>query len=170
MTEPFDNNPKKTGTGMRPWLKVVLFTSLALNLAVAGVVIGAAVKYGPRDGPRPPRVDMMMGPYTHALSHKDRRAIGEQLRREYRAERPSRAQVQAQFDQVLSALQAQPFDPEALGDLLQNQLAAGQERQAIGQRLLLQRLTAMSDAERAEFAERLEDGLRNRRHLGPSKY
>lgn len=170
MTEPVENKPKKTGTGMRPWLKVVLFASLALNLAVAGLVIGAAVKYGPKDGPRPPRVDMMMGPYTHALSHKDRRAIGEQLRREYRAERPSRAQVRAQFEQVLSALRAQPFQPDALDALLQTQLEAGQERQAIGQRLLLQRLSAMSDAERAEFAERLEEGLNNRKPQKPPKY
>jgi uncharacterized membrane protein len=162
-------NPKKTGTGMRPWLKVVLFASLALNLAIAGAVIGAAVKYGPRDGHRPPRVDMM-GPYTHALSHKDRREIGAQLRREYRSERPSREEMRAQFAQVLAALRAQPFDPGALEQLFQRQLAVGMERQEIGQRLLLRHLAGMTDAERAEFAARLEDGLKNRKSPKPSKY
>ncbi|MGH1354399.1 MAG: periplasmic heavy metal sensor [Thalassovita sp.] len=163
MTEPVETPKKKTGTGMRPWLKVVLFASLALNLAVAGLVIGAAVKYGPRDGHRPPRVDMMMGPYTHALSRKDRREIGEKLRREYRAERPSRQEMRAQFDRVLTALRAQPFDAGVVEQLFEHQLEAGMERQAIGQRLLMQRLIQMSDAERADFAERLEEGLKNRK-------
>jgi uncharacterized membrane protein len=170
MTDPVETPKKKTGTGMRPWLKVVLFASLALNLAVAGLVIGAAVNYGPRDGHRPPRVDMMMGPYTHALSPKDRRAIGEQLRHEYRAERPSRAEIRAQFDKVLVALRAQPFDAATVEKLLKHQLEVGLERQAIGQRLLLQRLADMSEAERIEFAQRLEDGLNKRKGPEPGKF
>lgn len=163
MTEPTETSQKKARTGMRPWLKVVLFVSLAFNLAVVGLVVGAALKYGPRDGHRPPRLDMMSGPYTSALSHKDRRQIGAELRREYRAERPSRQEIRTQFDQILQALRAQPYAPDRVEALMQVQLDAGIERQALGQRLLLQRLQAMTDAERAEFADRLEDGLKHRR-------
>lgn len=170
MTDPVETPKKKTGTGMRPWLKVVLFASLALNLAVAGLVIGAAVKYGPRDGHRPPRVDMMMGPYTRALSHQERRDIGARLRHEYKAERPTRAQIRAQFDEVLVALRAQPFDAAAVEQLFKRQLEAGMERQALGQRLLLKHLTEMSDAERAEFATRLEEGLKNRKPPKPEGF
>ena len=146
-----------------------MFASLALNLAIAGLVIGAALKYGPRDGHRPPRVDMMTGPYTHALSHKDRREIGERLRREYRAELPSRKEFRAQFDEVVAALRAQPYDAGAVEGLFKQQLDIGLERQAIGQRLLLQRLADMTDAERVEFALRLEEGLKYKKSSRPDK-
>ena len=166
MTEPLQTQ-KKTRTGMRPWLKAVMFVSLALNLAVAGAVIGALLKYGPRDGHHPPRLDAMMGPYTQALSHKDRRAIGEQMRHEYRSARPSREQLRAQFASVLEALRAQPFDPARVADLLAQQRDIGLKRQDLGQRLLLQRLETMSDAERSAFADRLEEGLRHRTFRKP---
>ena len=64
--------PVKNGSP-RVWVRIVLLTSLALNLAVLGVVIGAFVRFGPhRDGP-PSRADLVGGAYTHALSPADRR-------------------------------------------------------------------------------------------------
>ncbi|MDF1801946.1 periplasmic heavy metal sensor [Thalassovita sp.] len=158
MTETLEKPVKKTG-GMRPWLKVVLFASLAMNLAVAGVVVGAAVKYGPRDGHRPPRLDRVVGPYTQALSRQDRRAIGVRMREEYSRNRPSRTEIRAEFATVLRALRAQPYDPAQVEAILTRQLQVGSERQELGQRLLIERLTNMSDSERAVFADRLEEGL-----------
>ncbi|MBA83960.1 periplasmic heavy metal sensor [Thalassobius sp. S69A] len=165
--------PPEKKNGMRVWLKVVLFTSLALNLAVAGLVIGAAVKYGPRDGGRdgrhPPRLERIVGPYTHALSHADKRAIGARLRAEYRDNRPSREQIRAEFSTVLQALRARPYDAQQVEAILMRQMQAGAERQELGQRLLIERLSAMSDAERAAYADRLEDGLKRHGPPGPSK-
>lgn len=166
MTDAAENLPKKT-YAMRPWLKVLLFVSLALNLAIAGTVVGAVLKYGPRDGHRPPRLDMVVGPYTHALNDADRRAIGRKLREEYKASRPSRETVRAQFDSVLAALRTTPYDGARVEAMLMRQMRAGTERQELGQRLLLERLGAMSDAERAEFADRLEEGLSRHRPHGP---
>lgn len=164
MTETLEKPVKKTG-GMRPWLKVVLFVSLAMNLAVAGVVVGAAVKYGPREGHRPPRLDRVVGPYTQALSRQDRRAISARMREEYSRNRPSRAEVRAEFVTVLLALRAQPYDPAQVEAILTRQLLAGSERQELGQRLLIERLATMSDRDRALFADRLEEGLEHH-HIG----
>lgn len=161
--------PEKKPAGMRPWLKVVLFTSLALNLAVAGVMIGAVVRFGPFDGGHPPRLDMVVGPYTHALSHQDRRAIGERLRDDYRAARPSREQVRAEFAEVLTALRAKPYDGDKVEAILMRQMKIGTERQERGQHLLIERLEQMSDTERAEFADRLEEGLNRHRSFKPDR-
>lgn len=169
MNDPIQTpEPKNTPkTGMRPWLKAVLFASLALNLAVAGLVIGAVLRFGPFDGPRPPRLDMVVGPYTHALSHEDKRAIGKALREEYRESRPSRDQIRAEFTTVLQALRATPYDGAKVEAILMGQMQAGVERQELGQRMLIQRLASMTDAERAAFADRLQEGLE--RHRPPKK-
>lgn len=152
-------------TGLRPWLKAVLFVSLALNLAVAGLVIGAVLRFGSFDGPRPPRLDMVVGPYTHALSHEDKRAIGRALREEYRGSRPSQEQIRADFATVLQALRSTPYDGAKVETILKGQMKAGTERQELGQRLLLERLSRMTDAERAAFADRLQEGLERHRPL-----
>lgn len=164
MSDPIQT--PKTKTGMRPWLKAVLFASLALNLAVAGLVIGAVLRFGPFDGPRPPRLDMVVGPYTHALSMRDKRAIGMALREEYRAARPSRAQMRAEFSRMLEALRSSPYDGARVAAILERQVQAGMERQALGQRLLLERLETMTLQDRAAFADRLEEGLKRRDHDG----
>ncbi len=169
MTEPMEKPEKRPG-GMRPWLKVVLFASLALNVAVAGIVIGAAVKFGPPGGPRPPRQELIVGPYTHALSKEDKVRIGKQLRREYTdGQLPTRAQRAAEFELVLRTLRAVPYDAAALKEIMMQQLRSGAYRQELGQRLLLERLSGMSDAERAAYADRLEEGLRRPPHPRPDR-
>ncbi|MEZ5674618.1 MAG: periplasmic heavy metal sensor [Thalassovita sp.] len=155
---------KTTRTGMRPWLKGVLFASLAMNLAVVGIIAGAAWKFAPgKDGRHPPRLDMVVGPYTHALSREDRRAIGKQMREAYRSQRPSREEIRAEFANVLAALRATPYDATKVETILMSQLQGGMERQELGQRMLIDRLAAMSDSERAGFADRLEEGLKKHR-------
>lgn len=168
MTDTTEKTTTKQG-GMRPWLKVLLFTSLALNLAVAGVMVGAALKYGHRNGHHPPRLDMVVGPYTHALGDRDRREIGRQLREEYSQSRPSREMIRAEFALVLAALRATPYDATQVQEILMRQLQAGSERQELGQRLLIQRLGDMSNAERAAFADRLEEGLNRFRPLDKAR-
>ena len=77
MTQTPDNlAPDKSTSARTPlWLRIIFFLSLALNLLVAGLVIGHMLGDGPDR--RVPRVDRMGGPMTFALSHEDRRAIGD---------------------------------------------------------------------------------------------
>lgn len=139
------------------WLRWLLLVSLALNLLVAGVVVGHLFGDGPDR--RVPRADQMGGPLTFALSKEDRREIGKSLRREYREGRPSRSQIAADYRSVIDTLRADPFDRARLEEVFARQLTSATSRIAIGQRLLLERIEGMDTADRRAFADRLEEGL-----------
>ncbi|WP_238367965.1 periplasmic heavy metal sensor [Mesobacterium pallidum] len=169
MSDPTTDTP--TRTGMKPWLKAVLFASLALNLAVLGLVIGA-VLHGPPGGPDGPDRDRgtvgMAFPYTKAFPPEAR----DELRRDFgdrmRAERESRGAREPTFPEVLVLLRAEPFDREAFDAVLQRQYARVAETQAVGRAVLIDRIAAMSAADRAAYADRLEEAL-NRRRDHPHK-
>ena len=157
MTQP---ETSQTSTRSPLWLRGLLFVSLCLNLLVAGSVIGHLFADGPER--KVPRVDRMGGPMTFALTPEDRHEIGKSLRAEYRAGRPSRREVLADYQSVITALRADPFDPAAVQASFDSQLEASTERIAIGQQILMDRLTAMSPEDRHRFADRLEEGLAHR--------
>ncbi|SEQ27638.1 periplasmic heavy metal sensor [Thalassovita taeanensis] len=163
---PQDDSAPKGRTKRFGWMQVMLFASLALNLAVAGLVIGSVLTHGHPNGRRPPRMVEVAGPYTHALSRADRREIIYALRSEYREGRPSREQIRDEFNAVIAALRAVPYDPGRVAAIVERQMAVGMDRQELGQRLLLERLAAMNDAERAGFADRLAEALEHRSEWG----
>ena len=162
MTQQNDKNPSVPRSSMRPGLRILLFASLALNLLVVGVV-GGAVFSNARLGP-PPSPDRFVGPILHALSPTDRRAIGLAMRREHRRAQPQHKSVIEDFQPVITALRAQPFDLDKLARGLSQQQNMIKERMGFGQQLLLARLARMSTQERNEFADRLIRELEN----GPS--
>ena len=143
------------------WLRVLLFGSLALNLLVVGTVVTLFALHGEKDGDRrgPPRADRMGGPLTFALSDEDRHAIGRAMREAYRAGRPDRGEVQAQYRAVVDALRSDPYDPAVVEQSLTRQSELAQDRQRIGNRLLLERLAAMNAEDRAAYADRIEEAL-----------
>jgi hypothetical protein len=147
------------------WLKAALVVSLALNLAVAGIVAGALLGER-RDARRPPPAELArelgLGPYTRALDIADRRALGAAVRERVRAAsgpRAIRAEIRQDFAQVLAALRAEPFDPGRVAALIAAQGARAEARRELGAALLLERLAAMDAGARAAYADRLEAGL-----------
>ncbi|MDX5383634.1 MAG: periplasmic heavy metal sensor [Rhodobacterales bacterium] len=167
MTYPTDPASPTGPGGPKPapsggWIKVVLFVSLALNLAVAGLAIGAALRHDDLRDRVGARADHLGGPYTGALSREDRRAIWREMRAMQAEGRPMRGDIRADFDAVVQALRAEPYDPSAVRDIVERQFQAGLERQKIGQDLLLQRIAGMDAAARAAFADRLEERLERR--------
>ena len=144
---------------LRGWIKALLFASLALNLTVAGLAIGAVLRHGDMQDQRSARSDQFGGPYTSALSREDRRAIWREMRQMRGEARPSRAEIRADFDSVVQALRAEPYDPALVRAIVGRQFEAGIARQQIGQALLLDRIDGMTPADRAAFADRLEDRL-----------
>lgn len=138
----------------RGW-KIVLFASLAANLVVAGLVAGALIAGPHGPGGRGPR-DLAFGPYTAALTEADRRALFEALRA-HRGELPSpRQRVEADRRELARLLRAEPFDRAAAGALLDTQRELADQRFRLGQQLLLDRLAALSPADRQAMAARLE--------------
>lgn len=163
-----DANPKLPHAPKPPfrWGRVVLFVSLALNLAVAGVVGGAVLgRFGPDRHDIAAR-DVGFGLFTEALSKDDRKA----LRRAYGQANPDiradRQKMRDDLQSVLVMLRADPFDVEALRQALEAGAARITERQAQGQTIVLDHLAKLSQPERAEIADRLEESLK-RRGRGP---
>jgi len=144
----------------RNWGRLALFVSLAINLLVAGVVAGALLN-GPRDRDQAPVLgDLGLGPFAHALPRGDRRALTGALRDRASAFRENRAQMRVLFEAVLTALRAKPYDHAALSEVINRQQAQVVQRQALGRQLLLDRIAAMSDAERTDYADELDKSLR----------
>lgn len=143
----------------RAWVKWLLALSLALNLAVIGLIAGMAWRLAGPDGPgfRPPPLPGAV--YTRALDPRDRRALMGDMRRALNGDRPDRAALRGQYRRMIAALRAEPFDPEAVRALIAAQSAVARARLDLGQRLLADHLAAMTPAERARFAARLEEEI-----------
>jgi uncharacterized membrane protein len=138
-------------------LKIALVISVALNLAVAGLVLGAWLGDGHRKGmPR----DLSFGPFSEALSDADRRELRKGLMSRAGEFRSSREAARAEFEGLLVALRAEPFDPAAMTAALAAIETRNAERLELGRSLIETRLTEMSTEERRAFADRLEKGLR----------
>ncbi|EAR49427.1 hypothetical protein OG2516_15209 [Oceanicola granulosus HTCC2516] len=137
-------------------MRIVLLLSLALNLAVVGLVAGAALS-GKRFAP--PRYDLSLGPIGAALSEEDRRAIGARLRDQPGLPSGPRAR-RRMMEEMLAVLRSDPFDPAPLAEAMAQHRARSAAVLEAGQAALLERLAAMSPAERAALADRLEAGAR----------
>lgn len=138
-------------TGMRRRTKILLATSLGLNMLVIGAAGGM---FFHNDGPDRIR-DAAYGPYTRALSHDDRKAIGKALRGEAGGVRQNQPKIRASYEALKTALTADAYDSDLVHRLIIDQQAHGLKRYQIGQRLLLERLDAMSPQQRRNFADRL---------------
>ncbi|WP_170325654.1 periplasmic heavy metal sensor [Ruegeria arenilitoris] len=143
----------------RRWVTVLLAVSLALNLLVVGVALGTVyrVKGGDRGKPPPG-----FGPAIYrALPKEDRKA----LRGELSERHVKGAKLRAQdFAALEAALRAEPFDPTVVQALLQQQAQSMAELQGALQKEWLDRITAMTDAERQIYADRLQEVVQRKRH------
>jgi uncharacterized membrane protein len=145
-------------------LRWLLIGSLTLNLLVVGVVAGVALRFAGGDRlPPPAERSLGFGPWSGGLERQDYRALrrgfeaaGTDLRSVWREERADR-------QALVAALRAEPFDAAALDAVAGRMQARTLERLALGQRLIRDHVLAMSPAERAAFADRLDRSLRRHR-------
>lgn len=149
------------------WVKILLVLSLALNLAVIGLVGGFFMRVKDK-GSGPGAVNYAI-PYIIALPREDRRAIGEILRQKaQRGEIEGRRGRMAEYNAMLVLLRADSFDVAAANSILDLQGAAAQARQAAASAAWLERVTAFTPAVRATYADSLEAVL-NRAPKGKKK-
>ena len=160
----------REGRKMRGGLRILLFASLALNLLIAGLVVGAVASHRWRDdGGREARIERPGGLLAAALSREDKRAIGRAMREEERGRRPDRAAFRAEIEGVIAALEAEPYDAAAVRAVIDRQADLLIGRARLGGEMLIQRLEAMSAAERADYAERLREMLERRWKKGDDR-
>ncbi|WP_299282911.1 periplasmic heavy metal sensor [uncultured Tateyamaria sp.] len=150
------------------WVKVALGLSLALNLAVAGLVTGLALRAGGGPGgARAPGIGYAL-PYVVALPRESRRAVFDAVRENPAL--PDRRARRADYAAMVGALTQDPFDRGAVQAILERQQngVAGVQRAA--QSKWLDVVAAMPAETRASYAARIEEVLKRgpkRSNRGP---
>ncbi len=137
-------------------LGTALVLSLAVNLLVLGVVLGMVWTRGGVSTPRAVQVDFGAMRYAAALEPADRAALRAAWRDRGPALRDLRVERQSDLATALEILPARPFDPAALEAVLVRQGARAADRQSLARELLVERVAAMTEAERAAYADRLQ--------------
>lgn len=141
------------------WVKVLLGLSLALNLAVIGLVAGVAIRFG--DGDRRPVMANYAIPYVMSLPRDDRRGIGKTLRRDTREGRlPQRKSRIAHYEAMLVLLEAEDWDQDAAVEILALQGQDSKAVQSAAQSAWIKTVSAYTVEERRAYAERLRENLR----------
>lgn len=158
-----DLPPPQPPRSMARGLKILLAVSLALNLAVVGTVAGFALRFHDDGRPSPSAVrELNFGPFTQALTRDQRRALLRGFAEQGPDLRQMRTQMRGDFDAVLTALRATPFDGPAFRQAIEGQSNRIAARAEAGRDALVALVLQMSDADRAAFVERLEKSLDRR--------
>lgn len=147
------------------WMKIALVVSVALNLAVVGMVAGAAL-FGPGRDHRLNVREVGFGPFDRALSLKDREALREEFQSRMGGRWTEIKSIRKDLQDMLVALRADPFQPDTLWTLASQQEQRLTERLKLGQKLLIERVIAMSTEERLRFADRLEEEMSHGPRMG----
>lgn len=142
------------------WGRIALVASLAVNLLIAGLVVGAFLHGPPDRVGRPQPRDLGFGPFVDALPREDHRAMLQAMSREEGSFRERRMALRRDFEALLSALRAEPYDQAVVDQLVNSQQEEVFESLRLGRDLLLERIADMDAAERAAYARALEEGAR----------
>ena len=149
----------KTQKPRRLW-KVIFVISLALNMAVLGVVVGATWRFQ-GGGPHPAAKVLDSGSiYLRALDKKHRRELGRKMRPAGGKTKNSRAEIAQGFEQAIAVLRADPFDSDAFAKVMQGHSSRAEMRMQEARSMLLDHLIGLSAVERSAYADRLEKALR----------
>ncbi len=134
-------------------LRIALAVSVALNLAVIGIIAGAIL----RDGPRGRFIrELDFGPYGEAFSPADRAAMRDAFLSRDVNMRDLRDQMRAEGAALVALLRADTLDLSKLRELMQAQQGRMVDRIEMGRDLVAERIAAMSAEDRRAFADRLE--------------
>lgn len=140
------------------WQRGILVASLALNLIIIGLVAGVMLSGGPPNGAQ--RFDLTAGPLTRAMDDTHREAVRAALRDSGAFERADRGAMQADMRALVAALRADTFDQARFTEVMlrqRNRLQAGQDTVLA---VVSAQIGNMSVQDRAAFADRLEQQLR----------
>lgn len=140
---------------IRLWLRIVLGVSLALNFLVLGLAGGAMLRFGGPDGMRPPPRSIGAILFRE-LPRADRRALWSGSKNIH-ADRYARQKADALV--LGAALRVSPFDEAAVATLLGEHAMRRAGLYGSLQQAWLTRVSAMSEAERGAYADRLETAL-----------
>ena len=154
-----ENTKVRAGRGV----KIALALSLALNLAVVGLVGGAVLggRGGPGSDGGPPALRTLgLGPFATALTRDERADLRGRLEGGSDALHEERRAIGRALRAVQEALQAEPFDRAAAEAAFETSRDIVMSLQATGHTALLAYFEEMTAEERADLADRLNRAMR----------
>lgn len=140
------------------WMRLTLFVSVALNVLVIGAAVGFVLTDGPDRRPDRGRTDFGSF-YMRSLSDADRRALRRDFESGLQRQGRDRGAFIMDLRATLDTLRASPFDQDAFVSAMAEQSGARVQREEMGRQILANRIAAMTDAERAAYADQLEERL-----------
>ncbi len=159
----------------RPWSTrdVVLAVSVAANLVLAGVVVGAGVRLAGADGrPDPREIEAPFDPRAGAaeLSPEQRRAFREAFVGEGLRSAPLFRELRDARDAFDAAVRTDPFDADGARAALDRIRDASTQLQERSNEVMVDMLADMPAAERAQMLDAMRDRrLRFRRGGGDDR-
>lgn len=142
-------------------VRIALAVSVAINLAVAGLVAGLALHDGPfGHGDRLGR-DMGFGPFDAVFSPQDRTALRQTIVSRLGDFKSARQQMQADLGAILLALRADPFVPATVTTAFDAQAQHLTDRLTLGSTVIRDYLVALPADARLQFADRLDHVLQH---------
>lgn len=134
--------------------RIVLVLSLALNVLLAGAIIGALAS---GKGGTPRSYDLQIGPFAQVLSQEQRRALGRDLRRAIRESGLRRPQQRGAMTELVTLLESETFDPVAFEDIVRSEQTRLNEMRGLAVTVLGAYLSDLPQSERAAIAEGLQE-------------
>lgn len=157
---------KKPRTGRS--VKIALAISLAVNVAVVGVIGGAVLgSGGSRDSGAPALRALGLAPFARALSRQDRAELRTRIEGTGVELRENRREIGRALRVVDEALRAEPFDRAAVEEAFARSRGMVVLLQETGHTALLDQIETMNAAERRELADQLGRVMRRTRGERP---
>ncbi len=135
------------------WVKLLLAVSLAINLGIAGLFAGAALR-APHNHAAPEAPEGI-AIIARALPVKYQRQLRQSLRDHREDLRIDRAELTGLRNRLVRALRAKPFDIAAVDAVFQDQRAMLDAILATGHAEILKQIEQMSAADRKRFIRNL---------------
>lgn len=153
------SEPMKRGRGV----KIALALSLAVNLAVAGLVGGAMLGQGMRgDGGMSDLRALGLGPFVRALPREDRRDLRERVTAAGIDMRAERRAIGQSLRDLEAALRTENFDRNRADRAFATSRASVVSLQEAGHAALLDQIESMDTGDRRALADTLSEIMQRR--------
>ncbi|OCX64555.1 hypothetical protein BFP70_11000 [Thioclava sp. SK-1] len=139
-----------------------LIASVTVNILVLGVIVGGILGHG-AGGKARPMPEMSFGPFDRGLRPEDKAAIRKAAMEKGVDLRGIDDESRQNFDTILTAIAAEPFDMVTLQDALRQHRAEISRRIELGENLMVDHLKTLSPQQRQNFVNQ----VRNMEHKAP---
>ncbi len=153
------DKPAKTSRAPR-WMRIAFGVSLALNLAIVGILVGTFARFGGPPSGGHGMVSYAM-PYVRALPRDVQREMFRAVRNQLPDNSGGRQARRVLYAEMIEALKADPFDAARVQTILEQQNDTAIALQTAAHRAWLERVGAMSLEDRSAYADAVSEVMRH---------